>query len=265
MIGVFDSGIGGLTVLRWIRQQLPQAPLVYVADQRWSPYGSKPSWLLQQRCDAIADWLLRQGATLLVLACNTATAHCIETLRKRLPVIIVGVEPGIKPAALGSRTGTIGILATENTLASTRYQDLAARFNPNTRILNQSCPHLAEAIERGPDNPDIDRLLHEYVPGLVEAGIDRLVLGCTHYPLARERIQALIGSGVRVIDTGEAIAAEVGRRYQPVPGQTAQTTLLTTGDPARLAKLINAYPSLKAAFGEAYCAQAPATLLDGPV
>lgn len=265
MIGVFDSGIGGLTVLRWMRQRLPQAPLLYVADQRWSPYGAKPNWLLQQRCDAIADWLIHQGATMLVVACNTATAHCIEALRKRLTVVIVGVEPGIKPAALGSRTGTIGILATENTLASSRYQDLASRFNPNTRILNQSCPHLAEAIERGPDNPDIDRLLNEYVPGLVEAGIDRLVLGCTHYPLARERIQALIGPGIRLIDTGEAIAAEVGRRYQPIPGETASTSLLTTGDPQRLRKLIQSYPSLKEAFGDADCAQAPAALLDGPL
>ncbi|WP_108125594.1 glutamate racemase [Saccharospirillum mangrovi] len=265
MIGVFDSGIGGLTVLRWVRQRLPQAPLLYVADQRWSPYGAKPSWLLQQRCDAIADWLIHQGATLLVVACNTATAHCVEALRKRLTVVVVGVEPGIKPAALGSRTGTIGILATENTLASSRYQDLAARFNPNTRILNQPCPHLADAIERGPDNPDIDRLLHEYVPGLVEAGVDRLVLGCTHYPLVRERIQALIGSGIRLIDTGEAIAAEVGRRYQSIPGETASTRLLTTGDAQRLRKLIQAYPSLNAAFSEADCAQAPAALLDGPM
>lgn len=264
MIGVFDSGIGGLTVLRWVRQRLPQAPLLYVADQRWSPYGAKPSWQLQQRCDAIADWLLSQGASLLVVACNTATAHCVEKLRQRLPVVIVGVEPGIKPAALGSRTGTIGILATENTLASSRYQDLAARFNPNTRILNQSCPHLAEAIERGPDNPDIDRLLHEYVPGLVEAGIDRLVLGCTHYPLARERIQALIGTGIRLIDTGEAIAAEVGRRYQPDYAEQPSTRLLTTGEPERLRQLIAAYPSLAEAFASADCGQAPRALLDGP-
>ncbi|GGX59615.1 glutamate racemase [Saccharospirillum salsuginis] len=256
MIGVFDSGIGGLTVLAWIRQRLPDAPLVYVADQKHNPYGSKPDWALQQRCDSIADWLINQGATVLVVACNTATAHCIDALRKRHSIVIVGVEPGIKPAALGSRSGSIGILATENTLASERYQSLAARFNPNTRIFNQSCPHLADAIELGPDNPDIDRLLHEYVPGLVEEGVDRLVLGCTHYPLVRSKIQALTGEHIQLIDTGEAIAAEVGRRYQPEPAAVS-TRLITTGSLERLERLIEAWPMLKDAFGNAVCEVAP--------
>lgn len=260
MIGIFDSGIGGLTVLAWIRRRLPDAPLVYVADQHHSPYGSKPEWALQQRCDSIADWLINQGATLLVVACNTATAHCIERLRKRLSVVIVGVEPGIKPAALGSRTGAIGILATENTIASERYQSLAARFNPNTRIFNQSCPHLADAIELGEDNPDIDRLLHEYVPGLVEEGIDRLVLGCTHYPLVQSRIQVLAGADIQLIDTGEAIAAEVARRYQPAPAPVA-TRIITTGSLERLTRLIHSYPALKGAFGEAVCEAAPDSLV----
>lgn len=261
MIGVFDSGIGGLTVLSWIRQRLPEASLVYLADQGHSPYGAKPGWQLQQRCDAIADWLVSEGASMIVVACNTATAHCIDNLRRRLAVDIIGVEPGIKPAALGSRTGTIGILATENTLASERYQQLAARFNPDTRIVNQSCPHLAEAIERGPDNPAIDQLLHEYVPGLVEAGVDRLVLGCTHYPLVRERIQALLGPGIRLIDTGDAIAAEVARRYQPGAFNGGHTDLLTTGDPERLSRLIGVYPLLEQAFGTARCRLAPEALL----
>lgn len=259
MIGVFDSGIGGLTVLTWIRQRLPDAPLIYIADQHYSPYGSKPGWALQRRCDTIADWLVSQGISLLVVACNTATAHCIEALRARLPVVVVGVEPGIKPAALGSRTGSIGILATENTLASERYQDLASRFNPNTRIFNQSCPHLADAIEEGPDNPDIGRLIREYVPGLVEAGVDRLVLGCTHYPLVRERIQAVAGARIRLIDTGDAIAAEVARRYQPV-GMDHRVRLMTTGPLARLTGLITAYPSLKTAFDLDLCEAAPKSL-----
>ncbi len=260
MIGVFDSGIGGLTVLAWIRRRLPDAPLIYVADQHHSPYGSKPEWALQQRCDSIADWLINQGATMIVVACNTATAHCIDRLRKRLPVVIVGVEPGIKPAALGSRTGAIGILATENTLASERYQALASRFNPNTRIFNQSCPHLADAIELGPDNPDIDRLLHEYVPGLAEAGVDRLVLGCTHYPLVQSRIQTLAGDDIQLIDTGEAIAAEVARRYQPVPA-LADTRLITTGNVNKLNRLIQSYPVLSSAFGHVLSEAAPESLL----
>lgn len=260
MIGVFDSGIGGLTVLAWIRRRLPDAPLIYVADQHHSPYGSKPEWALQQRCDSIADWLINQGATMIVVACNTATAHCIDRLRKRLSVVIVGVEPGIKPAALGSRTGAIGILATENTLASERYQALASRFNPNTRIFNQSCPHLADAIELGPDNPDIDRLLHEYVPGLAEAGVDRLVLGCTHYPLVQTRIQALAGDDIQLIDTGEAIAAEVARRYQPIPA-LADTRLITTGNVNKLNRLIQSYPVLSSAFGPILSEAAPESLL----
>lgn len=259
MIGVFDSGIGGLTVLGWIRQRLPDAPLIYVADQHFSPYGSKPAWVLQQRCDAISDWLIGQGATSLVVACNTATAHCIEAMRKRLRVVVIGVEPGIKPAALGSRTGNIGILATENTLASDRYQDLAARFNPNTRIINRSCPHLAEAIEQGPDNPDIDRLLHEFVPGLVEAGVDRLVLGCTHYPLVRDRIQKIAGPDIQLIDTGDAIAAEVARRYQPT-GFDNPTRLLTTGPKEQLSRLVSAYPQLSRDFDPRMCEHTPELL-----
>lgn len=259
MIGVFDSGIGGLTVLSWIRQRLPAAPLLYVADQHHSPYGSKPAWVLQQRCDAIADWLIGQGATLLVVACNTATAHCIEALRKRLRVVVVGVEPGVKPAALGTRTGSIGILATENTLASDRYQELASRFNPNTRVFNRPCPHLADAIELGPDNPDIDRLLHEYVPGLVEVGVDRLVLGCTHYPLVRDRIQHVAGPSMQLIDTGDAIAAEVARRYQPTAGG-GSVRLTTTGSKETLSALIAAYPSLRQVFSADMCELTPESL-----
>ncbi|MHA7879249.1 MAG: glutamate racemase [Saccharospirillum sp.] len=250
MIGVFDSGVGGLTVTRWVHQALPGASLTYIADQAYAPYGNRPHGYLQQRCDRLADWLVGQGAHLIVIACNTATAHCIDRLRQRLNVPIVGVEPGIKPAALGSRRGSVGILATENTLASERYRTLAAKFNPNTRIINQPCPGLADAIEQGPHNPDIHRLLHDYVPGLVAEGIDRLVLGCTHYPLVADRIQQLAGQDIALIDTGRAIAAEVRRRY-PAMAEAAQIRLISTAEGDRLQQLVHAWPTLAEPFGSA--------------
>lgn len=260
MIGVFDSGVGGLTVTLWVRQAIPEALIIYLADQGYAPYGNRPQWQLQQRCDHIADWLISQGADLIVIACNTATAHCIDSLRERLSVPIVGVEPGIKPAALGSRKGSIGILATENTLASERYRTLAAKFNPETRIINQPCPGLADAIEQGPDDPDIHRLLHTYVPGLVAAGIDRLVLGCTHYPLVANQIQQLAGDQITLIDTGKAIAAEVKRRYRPGPEQ-AGIRLITTATDDRLKRLVQSWPELSLAFGHASFETAESALL----
>ncbi|MCH8532732.1 MAG: glutamate racemase [Saccharospirillum sp.] len=260
MIGIFDSGVGGLTVTRWVRQVIPEASIIYVADQGYAPYGNRPQWQLQQRCDHIADWLIGQGAHLIVIACNTATAHCIDNLRDRLNVPIVGVEPGIKPAALGSQKGSIGILATENTLASERYRTLAAKFNPETLIINQPCPGLADAVEQGPDHPDIHRLLHTYVPGLAAAGIDRLVLGCTHYPLVADQIQALAGDQITLIDTGKAIAAEVKRRYQARP-EPSVVRLITTAEDDRLKGLVQSWPELSLAFAGASFETAEDSLL----
>ncbi|WP_051208419.1 glutamate racemase [Saccharospirillum impatiens] len=257
MIGVFDSGIGGLTVLQWIRQRLPQADLLYLADQAFAPYGAKSSALLQQRCDCIADWLIAQGCTALVVACNTATAHCVDALRDRLAIDIIGVEPGIKPAALGTRSGAIGILATENTLASSRYQQLASRFNPNTRVVNQPCSGLADAIEQGPDSPQIDTILARCTTAMTAAGVDRVVLGCTHYPLVKDRLQGLLGTRVQLIDTGEAIAGEVARRAGAAALGQGTTRLLTTGSLARLKQLISAYPQLCTHFQASQCEAAP--------
>ncbi|MEP4545057.1 MAG: glutamate racemase [Saccharospirillum sp.] len=257
MIGVFDSGIGGLTVLQWIRQRLPQADLLYLADQAFAPYGAKSTELLQQRCDRIADWLIAQGCTVLVVACNTATAHCVDALRLRLPFDIIGVEPGIKPAALGTRSGAIGILATENTLASSRYQQLASRFNPNTCVVNQPCPGLADAIELGPDTERIDAILARCTSAMTDAGVDRVVLGCTHYPLVKDRLQRLLGSQVQLIDTGEAIAGEVARRAGSAEWGQGSTRLLTTGSLPRLQQLIGAYPMLSSHFQANQCEATP--------
>jgi glutamate racemase len=263
VIGVFDSGIGGLTVLQWIRLRLPQADLLYLADQAFAPYGAKSSALLQQRCDLIADWLIGQGCTVLVVACNTATAHCIDALRNRLSIDIIGVEPGIKPAALGTRSGAIGILATENTLASGRYQQLASRFNPNTRVVNQPCPGLADAIEQGPDTLQIDTILAHCTRAMIEAGVDRVVLGCTHYPLVQDRLQHLLGPDVALIDTGDAIAEEVSRRAGDAGTGSAITRLLTTGSVARLQQLIGLYPLLSAYFLPEQCESAPELVVPG--
>jgi glutamate racemase len=209
-IGVFDSGIGGLSTLKSLRQQLPHENFIYVADLAFSPYGDKSQTLLHQRADLLCDFLIARDVKAIVIACNTATAASISQLRSRLSLPIIGVEPGIKPASEQSLAGIAGILATQRTLASEKFQTLLAQFSSKVKILQQACPGLAEAIEKGEQGlNERARLIQKFAQPLVDQGADTLVLGCTHYPLIIDELRLAVGKDIRLIDTSDAIARQV--------------------------------------------------------
>ncbi|MBO2973072.1 glutamate racemase [Burkholderia pseudomallei] len=211
-IGVFDSGLGGLSVLRAVRERLPDEALVYVADSRHAPYGPRDDVFIVERTLAIGEWLVAQGAKALVVACNTATAQSIAIVRERLPIPLVGVEPGIKPAALHSKTRVAGVLATQATLRSARFEALLARHAADCRFLCQPGHGLVEAIERGDTgSPALRALLASYLEPMLEAGADTLVLGCTHYPFLGTTIRDVTRNRLHLIDTGDAIARQLAR------------------------------------------------------
>lgn len=212
-IGIFDSGVGGLTILRAVRQALPCEDLIYVADAAFVPYGQKPPEQIRDRATAIGGFLLEQGAKAIVVACNTATAAAIDGLRAQLSVPVVGVEPAIKPAVAATKSGVVGVLATPSTLASQRYLSLIERFAGDVRIVAQPCAGLAEHIERGGlDDELTEQLLRGFVEPLLTDCADVIVLGCTHYPLVAHIVQRIAGPGVAVIENGTAVAREVARQ-----------------------------------------------------
>lgn len=220
-IGLFDSGVGGLSVLRALQRQAPQVALRYVADSGHAPYGERSDEHVQQRSLQIADFLVGQGIAALVVACNTATASAIALLRQRHPALpVVGVEPGLKPAAAASPRGRIGVLATGGTLRSARFARLLAAHRGQSEWHLQACPGLAQAIEQGdPDGDAVRRLVARHCAPLRDAGVDTVVLGCTHYIFVAHHIQAELGPGVRLIDTADAVARQaLGQALGPVHG-----------------------------------------------
>lgn len=221
-IGVFDSGVGGLSVLQHIRQTLPHESLIYFADSGFAPYGEKPESVIIERCYAITDFLLQHQIKALVVACNTATAAAIQLLRQRHPeLIIVGIEPGLKPAAALSKSGVIGVLATLGTLHSQKFQDLRDHLTQTTdvKVEQQACVGLASQIEKGElRSAATFALVQKYVAPLLNAGADAIVLGCTHYPFVIPLINDVIaqttepGKQIHIIDTGFAVAQQLQRR-----------------------------------------------------
>jgi len=216
-IGIFDSGVGGLSILRHIRAQLPHEHLLYVADSGFAPYGDKPEPWVAERSLAVARFLIACGAKALVVACNTATISAVTLLRERFPTMpIVGVEPGLKPAAAATRSGKVGVLATERTLAGEKFLRLRDQITDTThaRFLLQPCRGLVDCIEDG-DSEGTMALLRRYVTPLLAQGADTLVLGCTHYPLVKASIEHVIAEaghdGVALVDTGEAVARQLVR------------------------------------------------------
>jgi len=206
-IGILDSGAGGLSVLRNIRTLLPGESLLYAADSAHLPYGDKTPAFIRERVNTVAEALVGLGAKALVVACNTATAAAVESLRERYTMPVVGMEPGIKPAVLGSRSGVVGILATAAMVNSNRMKDLVQRYAGKREVIIQPCPGLVEQVEHHAlETPDTSHLLQQYLAPILERGADTLVLGCTHYPFLRPLIERLAGPKVNVIDTGEAIA-----------------------------------------------------------
>jgi len=239
MIGVFDSGVGGLSVLREVRRLLPDADLVYLADQARAPYGERSLQEVRDFSEAIAGHLISRGAAPVVVACNTASAAALRQLRDRWPgVPFVGMEPAVKPAAGLTATGKVGVLATQATFQGELFADLVARYGNGVEVLTAACPGLAALIEDVPPNDPgaADRLARFALP-LVAAGADVLVLGCTHYSFLQEALAERVGAGVAIVNPAEAVARRVAQVAPETTGDTGAgtTTYLTTGDPARFA------------------------------
>jgi glutamate racemase len=218
-VGIFDSGVGGLSVLRHIRAQLPHEHLLYFADSGFAPYGDKPEHVIADRVLSVAAFLVERGAKALVAACNTATIAAIALLRERYPNLpIVGVEPGLKPAAAATRNGKVGVLATEGTLSGDKFLLLRDQICAATAVefLLQPCNGLADQIEFGQLESDATTaMLERFIVPLLHEGADTLVLGCTHYPLVQASIEQVIarttGRTVTLIDTGDAVARQLAR------------------------------------------------------
>lgn len=243
-IGIFDSGVGGLSVLRALHGRLPTASLLYVADSAHAPYGDRDAAHVRQRTERVVDHLVDQGARLIVIACNTATAWAIDAMRARHPeVAFVGVEPGVKPAALLSPTQRFAVMATPATLASVRYADLVARHAPGCFVHPVPCAGLAAAIEQGDAGvAEVDRLLDNYCAPLPGLAIDTVVLGCTHYPFVMDRIAMRLGPGIHLLDTADAVArrvVELLAQEGPHPALAAEAPLRlqSTGAPDVLSRM----------------------------
>lgn len=237
-VGVFDSGVGGLSVLREIVAELPAERLIYVADSRHAPYGDRPEIFITRRARTIADFLIEQGAKAIVVACNTATGAAIAALREAHDLPIVGIEPAVKPAAAMTRTGVVGVLATSRTLGSAKFNRLIAEHRGHARVLATACPGLVERIETGDvQGPETRALVERYVRPLVSEGADTIVLGCTHYVWVIPLIQEIAGPSVAVIDPARPVARELARRLREGTASAQSSSNLrpvefwTSGDP----------------------------------
>ena len=215
-IGVFDSGVGGLSVWREIVRLLPHESTLYLADQARVPYGGRPQEDVAALTHAAAAWLLQQGAKMLVIACNTASAAALESLRQRWPdVPIVGMEPAVKPASQATQTGRVGVLATPGTLRAQRFQNLVARYANGVEVHTVMGAGLVSLVEHGQvQGPEVRALLQSLLQPLQEAAVDHLVLGCTHFPFLAPIIQQVLGPGVTLVDPAPAVARQTGRRLR---------------------------------------------------
>jgi glutamate racemase len=250
MIGVFDSGVGGLSVVRALWKELPGTELLYLADQAHVPYGSRPLEEVRQFSVAISKFLLDQGAQIIVVACNTASAAALHYLRQQFPSTpFVGMEPAIKPAAEQTRSARVGVLATPATFQGALYASVVERFANGVQLFQDTCPGLVNQIEVGElDTPATRQILKKAIQPMLAEGIDTIVLGCTHYPFVIPLIQQISGPNIRVIDPAPAIARQARRimesMLQPQDSNDQEinhpqiTRLLTSGDPDKMEKLL---------------------------
>ena len=207
MIGLFDSGSGGLSVLREIVRLLPDERYVYYSDNAHCPYGEKSPEYIRERCRTIVRLLLDKGSDIIVVACNTATAAAIKTLREEFPVRFIGMEPAVKPAALGTRTGGVGVLATAGTLKGSRYLTTKGNYEDGCTIVEHVGQGFVELVENGElDSTLTDFVVRESLQPLLDAGADTIVLGCTHYPFLLDSLRRVAGPGIRFIDPAPAVA-----------------------------------------------------------
>ncbi|MBI3243980.1 MAG: glutamate racemase [Chloroflexi bacterium] len=212
-IGIFDSGLGGLSILKEVRRQLPRESILYFADQGRLPYGPRPVSEIRQFSDQITRFLLERGAKVIVVACNTASAAALAHLRQTFPhAPFVGMEPAVKPAAEQTKSRVVGVIATQATCQSELFASVVDRFAQGVAVLTKACPGLVMQVEAGEfESPRTHKLLHEYLDPLIADGIDSLVLACTHYSFLIPAIQHIVGPTVAIVDPAPAVARQVGR------------------------------------------------------
>lgn len=211
-IGVFDSGVGGLTVVREITRQLPHENIVYFGDTARVPYGSKSKSNIIRFSEQIIRFLKTKQVKAIVIACNTATATAIDILRTKVSVPVIGVEPALKPAVLNTKTGAVGVMATTRTISSERYQKLLNTYNPDNKVkvVSMKCSGLMNCVENGAwDAPETIELIEKYTSPIKEANADFTILGCTHYPFLKKQISKALGPNVTVYDPSPAVAKQV--------------------------------------------------------
>ncbi|MFZ5885382.1 MAG: glutamate racemase [Chloroflexota bacterium] len=244
-IGIFDSGVGGLSVLRAIRAQMPEEAVLYFGDQGHIPYGPRPMEQIRGFSETITRFLLERGAKIIVVACNTASAAALKYLREKFPhVQFVGMEPAVKPAAETTQTGRVGVLATPATFQGALYASVVERFANGVELFQDTCPGLVQQIEQGNLNGgETRRILENALRPMLAKNIDTVVLGCTHYPFVIPLIQEIAGEKVRVIDPAPAVARQVKRLLEAGGVRNASTErgearFYTSGSPEALKSLL---------------------------
>ncbi len=260
-IGVLDSGVGGLSVLREIRAQLPAENVIYLADQAHVPYGTRPIEQVRTFTEGIVRFLLAQQAKLIVVACNTASAAALRTLRTTFPhVPFVGMEPAVKPAAEATRSGVIGVLATEATFQGALYASVVGRFARDVRVEKQACPEFVTLVEAGETHGEAARAaVRRRLAPLLHAGVDQLVLGCTHFPFLADLLREEAGAGVALVDPSAAVARQVGRvlRAREAANMASAPGFLrcyTTGAPQAFRRVLRALLGAEVAQAADVCA-----------
>ncbi len=249
-IGIFDSGVGGLSVMNEIARELPQEDVVYFADSAHCPYGRRTHKEIQRLARGIVTFLLSQRAKLIVVACNTASAAALYHLRETFNVPIVGMEPAVKPAAERTDSKVVGVIATEATFQGALFASLVERFATDIEVLTQTCPGLVERVERGLiEDARTKEMLREYLQPMLEAEIDSLVLGCTHYPFLKPLMREIMGHGVEIIDPSPAVAQQTRRVLEKEgllqQGGQGRYTFYTSGDPQVFSRLVEGLTPLQ--------------------
>jgi glutamate racemase len=242
-VGIFDSGVGGLSVAREIRRALPAEHLLYVADTAYVPYGDRGEEEVRARTLAIGAWIQAQGAKVLVVACNTASGAALEALREQLSIPVIGLEPALKPAIRETKVGRVGVMATRGTIGSARFQRLVDNYADGVQVVRDPCPGLADLVEDGMlGGPELDARLQDYVAPLREAEVDTVVLGCTHYVFVREAIQRAL-PGVKLLDSSPAIARRTRQILEGAsslaPAGPGSVRIFTTGNPAAVEPIVH--------------------------
>lgn len=252
-IGVMDSGIGGLSVLREIHRLLPKYPTLYIADQANLPYGPRPQAEIKAFTDAVFARLIEQGGAVVVIACNTASAAALEMLRQHYPhVPIVGMEPALKPAAENTRSGVVGVLSTRTTAEGVPYQRLLSRFGADVKVITQVAPEFVQIAEANSQHmPESRAVFEKLLRPMLDEGVDQIVLACTHFPFLIETIQAVAGEGVQIIDPAPAIARQVARVWPAyLTPEAAPNAYFTTGDPHIFQTMLKMLIGVEAEVGQ---------------